>query len=189
MKALLHSSLACAVLAAGLVLPARAAEPAGGQIDFGTFTPPASGGEFVEVHIRSNLISMAARLAEKAEPEIADLLRGLKTIRVNVIGLDDHNRADLEQRIKSIRGQLEAGGWERIVTAQQGREDVGVYLKTRGEEAVEGVVVTVLEGTKEAVLVNIVGDIRPEKLVTLGERFDIEPLKKLGPGLKKDAAK
>ena len=184
MKRSFSHLLGVGTLTAWLALPALGAEPASAQIDFGAFAPSASGGEFVEVHIRRNLIAMAARLAEKAEPDVAELIRGLQLIRVNVISLDDKNRAEMEQRIKSIRGQLDAHGWERIVTAQKQDEDVGVYLKTRGDEAIEGVVVTVIEGSKQAVLVNIVGQLKPEKLAVIGERFDIEPLKKLGPASK-----
>lgn len=189
MKLLLRHALGVGTLAAWLAIPALGAEPATAQIDFGTFTPSSSGGEFVEVHIRRNLIAMAARLAEKAEPEVAELIRGLQLIRVNVISLDDNNRAEMEQRIKAIQSQLDTQGWDRIVTAQQKNEDVGVYLKTRGDEAIEGIVVTVIEGKKEAILVNIVGHLRPEKLATIGERFDIEPLKKLNPSPKASEAK
>ncbi len=188
MKTLFCRILATTAVALSLNLATQAAD-ASGAIDFGNFTPPAKGGEFVEVHIRSNLIGMAARLTEKAEPEVAQMLRGLKNIRVNVIGMDEGNRGELETKIKSIRSQLDGAGWERIVTAQKDGEDVGVFLKMKGEEAVEGLVVTVIDGNKEAVLVNVVGDIRPEKLVALGERFDIEPLKKLGPSLKTEPAK
>jgi len=55
--------------------------------------------------------------------------------------------------------------------------------KMHGSESVEGLVVTVLQGNKEAVLVNVVGDIRPEKLAMIGERFGIEPLKQVGKQL------
>jgi hypothetical protein len=58
-------------------------------------------------------------------------------------------------------------------------------IKTRGEEAVEGLVITVLEGKGEAVLINIVGDIKPEKLGAIGERLNIKPLKKVGRSLEK----
>src|SRR5205814_5022823 len=109
-----------------------------------------------------------------------ELLRGRHLIRVNVIGLDNDNRADMQKRVKTIREELNAKGWERVVVAQQRDEDVGVYLKTRGAEAVEGLVVTVLDGKREVVLINIVGDIRPEKIALIGERFNIEPLKKVG---------
>jgi hypothetical protein len=49
----------------------------------------------------------------------------------------------------------------------------------RGEEAIEGLVVTVISDQKEVVLVNIVGDIKPEQIATLADRFDIEPLKNI----------
>ena len=88
-----------------------------GYVDFGKFSPPSSGGEFVEVHITSNLISMVARLAEKNEPEIAELLRGLHRVRVNVIGLDDGNRAEMETRVKKIRSDLDAQEAALVVRA------------------------------------------------------------------------
>jgi hypothetical protein len=180
MKKLVLSSLLIATLAAlspGSILAADAAE---GQIDFGKFTPSKSSGQFVEVNVQSNLISMVARLAESSEPEIASIIRGLKSVRVNVIGLGDDNRTEVQDRVQGIRKELTGKGWERIVAAQSESEDVGVFLKLRGDEAVEGIVVTVLQGQREAVLINIVGDIRPEKLSVIGERFNIEPLKRIG---------
>src|SRR5205814_3563035 len=139
----------------------------------------------VEVNVKNNLISMIARLAEKNEPEVADLLRHHQMVRVNVIGLDDGNRAEIEKRVKKIRSDLDSHGWERVVTAQKKDEDVGIYLKTRGADSVEGLVITVIEGNREAVLINIVGDIKPDKIAVIGERMNIEPLKKAGEALKK----
>ena len=185
MKRAIRNTVALAVLSAFASVGICAESPPAGYVDFGKFAPPTSGGEFVEVHIKSNLISMAARLVEKSEPDVAELIRGLQLIRVNVIGLDDENRAEMEKRIKKIRGELDAQGWERIVTAQKKDEDVGVYLKTRGADAVEGLVITVIEGNREAVLINIVGDIKPDKIAVIGERLGIEPLKKAGEALKK----
>ena len=77
------------------------------------------------------------------------------------------------------KGRIDAKGWERVVAVSEKDQDVGIYLKTRGQDAVEGLVVTVIENGKQAVLVNIVGDIRPEKLADLGEKLGIEPLKNL----------
>ncbi|MHC1768564.1 MAG: DUF4252 domain-containing protein [Verrucomicrobiia bacterium] len=183
MKNFVRYSLAALTLAALTQVYSQAADRPAGYVDFGNLAPDPSGGEFVEVNINSSLISMVGRFASKAEPEIAGLLKGLHSIRVNVIGLNNANRDDLVSRIKEIRGKLDTGGWERIVTAQQKKEDVGIYLKTRGEDAVEGIVVTVLDGRKQAVLINIVGDIRPEMLGVIGERFHIDPLKDVSRGL------
>ena len=176
------------VLAAASILLAAgtyAQDTKPGQIDFGQFSPPTSGGEFVEVNISDNLISMVARLAEKAEPDAAELLRGIKRVHVAVIGLDDENRAEIKSRVAGIRAQLDKNGWERIVTAQKKDEDIGVYIKLRGSEAVEGLAVTVVDGDKQAVFVNVVGNIQPEKVVALGEKLNIDPLKKVGEALRK----
>jgi len=188
MNNMIRNHLGLALAAALTTLSVHAENSPPGLVDFGKFTASASGREFVEVNVKSNLINMIARLAEKEEPSVAEVLRGLNLVRVNVIGLDDQNRDEVEKRVKAIRAQLDTQGWERVVTAQQKNEDVGVYIKTRGGDAVSGVVVTVLTGGKEAVLVNIVGDIQPEKLALVGERLNIEPLKKLGGPFKKGRA-
>ncbi|MBI4660471.1 MAG: DUF4252 domain-containing protein [Verrucomicrobia bacterium] len=185
MKPRIRSTSGLAALLAAFSITVCAENTPPGYIDFGKLAPPIGSGEFIEVHVKSNLIGMAARLVEKIEPDAAQLLRGLQLVRVNVIGLNDENRSDMEKRIQTIREELDSKGWERIVTAQKKDEDISVYLKTRGEEAVEGLVVTVLQARREAVLVNIVGDIRPEKVALVGEKLNIDPLKKIGQHLEK----
>ncbi len=185
MKRLFLETLVAAALVATFA-PAMAASPElQGQVDFGNLPLPGSGGECVEVRIRSNLIGMAARLVERQEPEVAQLLRGLKGIHVSVVSLDDKNREEVKNRIAKVRAALDDQGWESVVTARQKQDDIRVFLKTRGEEAVEGVVVTVVEGDKQAVLVNIIGDLRPDKIAEIGERLNIQPLKELGVKLEK----
>jgi hypothetical protein len=174
---LLTAAALAGVFAAGPAL--RAAEPAG-FVDFGQFSPPAKG-EFVEVQVRKNLLGLAAKLAEKHEPDAAALLRGLELVRVNVIGLDDSNRADLAKRAADLAGQLAGRGWERVVTVKNPEaEDVAVFLKTRGDESIGGVVVTVLAPDGEGVFVNVVGDIRTDQLAKLGDKLNLPMLKKAG---------
>lgn len=156
-----------------------------GWVDFGTLAPAPGGGEFVEINVRSNLIGIVARLAEKADPGVAEILRGLQAVRVNVIGMTDDNRTDLQERVRGVGKSLDAAGWERPVTVQKAGQEVGVFLKVRPDGGVEGLAVTVLEGGRQAVLVNIVGNIRPEKISEVAERLNIEPLKKIGETLKK----
>jgi Domain of unknown function (DUF4252) len=179
MKHLACLSAATALLLTASLTPAWAAdkEKQPGAIDFGKITP-AAGGTFVEVNVKAQLISLAARLVEKEEPAAADLLRNLKAVRVNVVGLDEGNREELQGILKKLRSELDRSGWERIVTVQDKDEEVGVFVKHRGDEAIEGIVVTVVDGDKEAVLVNVVGDIDPEKIALLGEKLGIDPLKK-----------
>jgi hypothetical protein len=78
MKSLKCLSLGTAVLAAAMVVNVHGETLLPGQIDFGSFAPPTGGGEFVEVNISSSLISLAARLVEKSEPDVAKLLKVCK---------------------------------------------------------------------------------------------------------------
>jgi len=180
MKCLIAAALGTAMLSVAIAANARGENLPPGQVDFGTFSPAASGGEFVEVNVSSSLISLAARFLEKDEPEVAKLLNGLHLVHVNVIGVSEENRAELESKAQKIRKQLDSNGWERVVMAQQKDQNVGVYLKTQDKDTVQGLVVTVMDGNKQAVFVNVVGDIKPEQLSLLGERLHIEPLKHLG---------
>ena len=172
MKKLIRSILTLGALCGALTLT-RAEEA--GYVDWGKLTPHGDS-QFVEVNIKSNLIAMVASIAQKAEPEVTDFIMGLKHIRVNVLGLTKENRKEMTTRIADIREKLDKTGWERIVTAIEKNQDVGIFLKMKDAKAVEGLCVTVIEGD-QVVLVNIIGDIRPEKLSTVGERFNIEPLK------------
>jgi Na+-translocating ferredoxin:NAD+ oxidoreductase RnfG subunit len=171
------------IIIASVGLQAETLPP--GQVDFGKFSPPGAGGEFVEVNLSSSLISLAARFLEKDEPEVARLLNSVQLVHVNVIGLNDENRTDIEKRAQKMRKELDSKGWERVVTAQKDDQDVGIYLKTKGKDTVQGVVVLVTEANREAVFVNIVGDIKPEQLALLGDRLHIDPLKQIGHATQK----
>jgi hypothetical protein len=179
----------CAIAVASLLFTAslRAADSPPGVVNFGKFTKPANG-ELVEVNLSGDTIAMALQVAGKGQPDLAEALSGLHSIRVNVVGLDDQNREEVTARMKSVRSELDAGGWQPIVKVQEKKDDVGIYLKTRGKDVVEGVVVTVLDGRKEAVFINVAGDIKMDKLAALGDKLNIGALKKAAEALMKQAA-
>jgi hypothetical protein len=174
----LFRSIAAVVLSS-LITSAVIAAPAPGQVDFGSFTP-AAGQQFVEVEIDRPLLKLAAIFANKQDPEIGRLVANLERVRVNVIGLTDDTRASTSQRIRSIRESLAGQGWKRIVTVQEQQgDDVAVYLKQDADDAIQGIVVTVISGGSEAVLVNVVGNVQLEQIAAIGERLNLEPLRKL----------
>ena len=177
--------LGAAVLPLGLAVNAFGEALPPGQVDFGSFAAPSAGGEFVEVNVTSSLISLATKFIEKDQPDIARVLKGLQLVHVNVVGLDDQNRSDVQERVRGVRKELESKGWERIVKVQEKDQDVGIYLKTQNKDTVQGLVVVVVDGGKQAVFVNVVGDIKPDQLSMLGEALHIDPLKKLGHQVEK----
>lgn len=176
-----------ALLAAGTAasLTLFAAELPSGYVDFGKLVPSADAEQFVEVHIQGNLLKMAAKLAKSHEPDVAELIGRLEHVRVNVVGLGEDNRSQVRDRVASVRKDLEGRGWEKVVTVQEKNEDISVFLKARGADVVEGVMVTVISGDREAVFVNVVGEVDIEKLGQIGERLNLPPLQKLGGMLEK----
>ena len=178
----------CAVAVASLLFTASlgAADSPPGMVNFGKFTKPTNG-ELVEINLSGDTIAMALQVAGKGQPDLAEALSGLLSIRVSVVGLDDQNREEVTARMKSVRSELDAGGWQPIVKVQEKKDDVGIYIKTRGKDVVEGVVVTVLDGRKEAVFINVAGDIKMDKLAALGDKLNIGALKKAADALMKQA--
>jgi hypothetical protein len=174
----LRSLLLATTLSVSAVV-ASANSTAPGFVDFGTFAP-AGGKQFVEVDLDAGLIKLASIFAQKSDPQIAELVSKIQRIRVNVIGMTDETRSATSERVESIRRQLGGQGWKRIATVQEEQGDnVGIYLKQANDDAIQGIVVTVLSRSNEAVLVNIVGHVTLEQIATLGERLNIQPLRDL----------
>jgi hypothetical protein len=160
-----------------------AAEP--GYVDFGNLVGPEKG-QFVDVTLGKGMIKFASFFAKCKSPEAAQLLSGLSRVRVNVVGLDDTNREATTARVHAVRKDLTRDGWEQIVAVRgKKQEDVAIFIKQRNGEIIDGLVVTVIdERKKEAVLVNIVGQIKAEQLATLGEHLEISQLKLAGKSAK-----
>ena len=180
MKNLLRSSIAAAVVSLALTTLVSAADTEVGAVDIGQLMPSAKG-QFVEINLSPAMLEFAARIAAKREPETAELIRNLKSIRVNVVGMDDSNRAATLEKIESVRRKLEGDGWTKMVTVRDHDkgDNVDVHVKQHGEEAIDGLVVTVIDHKGEAVFVNVVGNINADQLAQIADKFDIEPLRRI----------
>ena len=172
---LVVSGLSLALSAAGF-----AAEKEAGYVDMDQLMPSAKG-QFVEVNLNTAMLRFAAKLAARHEPDAAELVGNLKSIRVNVVGLDDANRASNVEKIEAVRRKLEAQGWTKMVTVREKNDgdNVDVHVMQRGEDAIDGLVVTVIDHKGEAVFVNIVGNINADQIAKIAEKYDIDPLKKI----------
>lgn len=186
MKHSITKTLAAALVVSSLNFNAVAA-PRSGEVDFGKSFGLRKDAGVVEINLKRTMMCLAAMIVEDREPEAASLLRSMQLVRVNVIGLTDRNRNVIGKGLEAVRGQLSKEGWDRVVTApEKNGEDVGVYMKTKGNEVLEGLVVMMTDGNKKkVVLVNLVGDIKPEQIATVGRALDIEPLRKVGRAIQK----
>lgn len=170
--------LAAASMAAALSTQSFAADFEPGYVDIGQLMPSTKG-EFVEVNLSPGLLKFAAKIASRQEPEAAALIANLRRVRVNVVDLDDSNRQGTTEQIQAVRTRLESQGWTPMVTVREreGGDNVTVHAMQKGDDAIEGLVVTVLSEKGEAVFVNIVGSISADQIATIAEQLNIEPLR------------
>lgn len=163
-------------LSAALLVPFAGAADSG-HVDFGSL-PRGQHGRVVDVNIGGGLLKLASFFVRAEEPRAAKIMARLSRVRVQVIELDDGNRAAMTSHLEAIRERLAGEGWQRIVTVRGGGDDdVAVHVKQRDSESVDGLVVTVIDRQRrEAVLVNVVGRIHADQLAELGEHLQIGAL-------------
>ncbi len=131
-----------------------------GDFDFGQI-PGVPAQPSVQIDLNPALLSFAAAAAGETDPALAELMRGLRNVRVRVYEeLEDP--AAVNSFVEEASGTLESSGWQRMVFVQDDDAKVRVYARTIGDE-IDGMTVLVLDSS-EAVFVNIDGRIDPRQL-------------------------
>jgi hypothetical protein len=136
--------------------------------EFAALTDKAS--ESVTVTLDANLLGMAARFLNSADPDqakVKKMVGSLTGIYVRHFTFDS-DYAYPKGDIDSVRRQLSGPGWSRIVGAVSKKENtnVDVFVLLSGDKA-QGLAVIASE-PREFTIVNIVGSIDLEQLHDLG---------------------
>jgi hypothetical protein len=167
-------SLTLCFLSLLLTAPAYANEK--GQIDFADLSSHY-GEPKVEVNLSASLMKLIGRFANSEDPEIGDILSKLESIKVRVYDL----KGELEKAnstIDRVSGELKADDWETLVTVNNNEDNQKVRVFSKSTlKVIDGVVVMVVSPEKEggeAVFINIVGEIDPEKIGKVVETLDID---------------
>lgn len=132
-----------------------------GAFDFSRI-PGLTAEPTVQIDLNPMMLGFVTEAARASDPAAADVLDGIRGIRVMVYELGGTSQPVLDF-IDSASGALEGEGWQRAVYVQEGDEKVRVYMKF-DDTQVAGLTVMVADGGGEAVFVNIDGVIDPAKL-------------------------
>jgi len=113
-----------------------------------------------------------ARALTKHDPELSTMLKGLKGVRVYTYEIDgDPYR--VMRRLESAWTRLSSRGWMPIATVRDDGELVSVLVRAGREDRVRGMAVMVQE-EDEVVLINLIGDFRPEMFNAFMTELDID---------------
>jgi len=120
---------------------------------------------------------MVARRLTADDPELGAMLRGVKGVRVYVYDVNG-DAARVRGRMERSQARLVADGWTPAVAMRDDGEYAAALVRTDARDGVRGIVVLTLDD-EEAVLVNVIGRLRPESfsrvMASLGE--DLPPMR------------
>ncbi len=151
-----------------------------GYVNFGNLASFMKSDNVTEVNIEGYLMKMVSNLTEKSDPELSQMLSGLKLIKVYSFDANAKNSNQLMSKIDQIDKSLTNKNWDRIVKVRSAKENTNVYIKTTPDQkTIVGLVVTSLEKDGESAFVNIVGNIDMDALGRLGSKFDIPSLENI----------
>ena len=176
----IFGSLLCILLVMGLARTAGAQDVSDhpGYIDFDALDKTFEAAPTLEVNLRGVLMEMAAAAAGESEPEISTLLEKIVAVQVRGFDAADEPLEAYLAYSRDLAGHLEARGWQTAVRVREDDERVDIMLNERAG-GIAGLLVMLAGDEDERLFINIVGDIRPEQLATVGEAFDIDPLRSL----------
>jgi hypothetical protein len=134
--------------------------------------------QVIDVTVDAAMFQLASKFLSSKKPDeakIKELISGLKAVYVRRYELEKEGEYS-EQDVASIRAQLRAPGWARLVGVKTKRQGANfeVFVMNEGAQ-INGLAVIGTE-PKAVTFVNIVGPIDLEKLRELEGRFGIPRL-------------
>lgn len=148
-----------------------------GYVDFDMLKIMGENEAKVEVNLKQPMLKLVSEFTKKEDPELFSMLEKLLLVRVYVFDADEAMAKKFNTESSRTIKMLDNAGWERVVRVREDDEHVYVYLKPSSNfDLIQGIVVIAVEDDKEAVFVNIVGDIHPEDVGRLGKYLNIEEL-------------
>lgn len=109
------------------------------------------------------------------DPETRALLRNLDGVRVRIYEIDG-DAARVAGRVDAMGEKLQGQGWQPVAVLREGDETVHMLMKPvhgGNGHRVAGLTVLVAD-RKEAVVVNVMGDLKPELFTETMVALDVE---------------
>ena len=124
----------------------------------------------ISLSIGPTLLHFAARYMDD-EPELRDLLRSLDGVRIRIYEIDG-DASRVAQRIFKMSEHLQKDGWAPVLLVREQNEEVHMLLRMVNHH-ISGMTVLVSDGESEAVIINLMGEVRPEQFGDVMVALDV----------------
>lgn len=160
------ASLSLALMACGLTAPRSNA----GFADLGSLGMRDTD-QVMTLSIGPSLLRFAASHVDD-DPEVRDLLKSLDGIRIRIYEIDG-DAARVAAQMDSMSLRLQDGGWEPVMLVRGENETTHMLLRTENGR-ICGLTVLVSDGDQEAVIVNLMGRIKPGQFSDVMVALDVD---------------
>jgi hypothetical protein len=110
------------------------------------------------------------------DPQTRELLRSLDGVRIRIYEIDG-DPLRVAARMTRMSDRLQADGWEPVVLVRQPDQQAHMLLRII-DGRIHGMTVLVMDDESEAVVINLMGDIRPDQFSEVMVAMDVD-----GPGV------
>ena len=125
----------------------------------------------VALSIGPTLLHFAAAHIDD-DPDVEKLLRDLDGVRIRVYEIDGDPRR-VARRIQHMSQHLREHGWEQVALVRE-QAEVMHFLVKICEERMCGLTLLTSDGDSEAVVINLIGEIQPERFSEVMVALDVD---------------
>ena len=146
-----------------------------GYVDFANLDS-VYGEPKVMVNLNKTMLGFISKI-NMSDPEASELISKLKAVRVQIYNMTDNDQPALDL-IAKVSEDIQTKDWLPIVTVNEKDEKVRVFTKITND-IMDGLVVMVINNSesreeREAVFINIVGEIDPAQINKVTESLNID---------------
>ena len=146
-----------------------------GYVDF-TNLDSVYGEPKVMVNLNKTMLGFISKI-NMSDPDAAELISKLKAVRVQIYNMTDDDKPALDL-IAKVSKDIQTKNWLPIVSVNEDDEKVRVFTKIT-DDIMDGLVVMVINNKedregREAVFINIVGEIDPAQINKVTESLNID---------------
>ena len=106
------------------------------------------------------------------EPEVRELLKSLDGVRIRIYEIEG-DAGRVATRMDSMSANLQSEGWEPVVLIREENESTHMLLRVVDEQ-ICGMTVLVSDGDTEAVVINLMGKIKPQQFGDVMLALDVD---------------
>jgi hypothetical protein len=141
-----------------------------GYVELEAIAIPKDAQKVKDIDLGPALLQLAAEAESQDGSKLAQALSKIRSLRVKAFSLDEKRSERVRGQIDRIQAQLDADGWQRLVSVRDGQELVTVSVLPAGDHFA-GMLVMAFTPGEEAAFVNLVGELSPSTFAEIAHEL------------------